>query len=543
MIKKYSNSGKNHGATRKTKFVVVVLALFQSETAKALSITSPSVSSTPSIQDANNSLSRKTIHDYERVIMDVHASEVAGGRKAFAKLDDDNYDDTGDNCHGDSFVSSLSILGDENFIGRDIGIDNAGMDAKYLPKNGNMVFESLSPIVSDEECSLIVREARDTIAQGLIEEEAKDRSGNTQNSDDTDAVRDQRTNSISNSRLGEARLSNMPQTRAWLQKTLSTRFYPLLKDRFGVNDLVLYNGLVLGNQAPTRSQPIHRDASLLTLNVALSTPQRDYDGGGTYLEALDEILYIERGHLLCHAGSAMHAGNGISRGERWVLVLFLLDPKQPQLARRCHAKAIEHLQRGEHHQAEDVLALGLNSIAPHHDHLLYNTMGRLHLARGDAPSLALESFRLADTAYPICPNALVASATLLLEQKRPRAALRKLDDLLERIGTRDLNPTAQMSLKARAYGARRDAARCALMGADYLYNKSLGRRKEGVEMLSGLPPSWASWTLQHLPIAMDRLKRCLTAAPNEPSLLGMLDRAEFLLLQAQAIVERRTSSY
>eukprot|EP00536_Pseudo-nitzschia_multiseries_P001065 jgi/Psemu1/180020/e_gw1.13.89.1 len=113
----------------------------------------------------------------------------------------------------------------------------------------------------------------------------------------------------------------MPKTRTWLQETLRTRFYPLLKDRFGVDDVVLYDGLVLGNLAPTRSQPIHRDASLLTLNVALS-PLDDYDGGGTYIEALDEILKIDQGQLLCHAGGAMHAGNAISRGERWVFVLF-----------------------------------------------------------------------------------------------------------------------------------------------------------------------------------------------------------------------------
>ena len=88
----------------------------------------------------------------------------------------------------------------------------------------------------------------------------------------------------------------MPKTRALLQETLQTRFYPLLKNQFGVDDLVLYDGLVLGKQAPTRSQPIHRDASLLTLNVALSALD-DYDGGGTYIEALDETLKINQGHF------------------------------------------------------------------------------------------------------------------------------------------------------------------------------------------------------------------------------------------------------
>jgi len=58
-----------------------------------------------------------------------------------------------------------------------------------------------------------------------------------------------------------------------------------------VDNVVLYDGLVMGNHAPTRSQPIHQDASFLTLNVALNSMD-DYEGGGTYIEALDEILKI-----------------------------------------------------------------------------------------------------------------------------------------------------------------------------------------------------------------------------------------------------------
>jgi len=282
----------------------------------------------------------------------------------------------------------------------------------------------------------------------------------------------------------------------------------------------------------------------LTLNVALSDPNSDYDGGGTYLEALDETLIINKGHLLCHAGSSMHACNAITRGERWVLVLFLLDPNQPQLARRCHAQAIEYMQEGKLDGAQTVLSLGIESIAPHHDHLLHNTMGRLHLAKAANPDinpklkkhhqrLALQSFETADKAYPLCPNALVAASTLLLEQNRPRAALRRLDKLLECIGTRDVLPSAQMSLKARAYGARRDAARCALVGADYLYRKSATNENNDDQQTQ--LPSWASWSLRHLPIAMERLKTCLRAAPNEPSLLGMLDRADDLYVKAVQI--------
>lgn len=522
------------------KFVAVMLVLFLFETTVALSVAGPavvSVSNKPAIEHINDNESNcnsnndndndSKLIEVERAMTALHVAEVDGGKDAFSQKHPSGDDDR-TRIDGDT-DSSLSSWSDDDFIDRHLGEKNAGMDANFLPKNGNTIFESLSPVLSEEECAFILEEARETIAKGLIEENSENENEPTEK---------QQANSISNSQLGEARLSNMPKTREWLQEALKTRFYPLLKDRFGVDDLVLYDGLVLGNLAPTRSQPIHRDASLLTLNVALSACG-DYEGGGTYIEALDNTLQIDRGHLLCHAGSAMHAGNAISRGERWVFVLFLLGEHQPQLARRCHAQAIEDMRRNDLDQAETVLQTGLKSIAPHHDHLLQNTLGRLHLVKGDNPSKAFESFRLADEAYPICQNALVSMAQMLIDQRRPRAALRRLDRVLQRIGDRDLDPSksVQLSLRSLAYGARRDAARCALICADHLFrtNESQRNNVQSAEKASQVPSSsaWSSWILQHLPIAIDRLKTCLSAAPNEPSLLGMLNRAEFLYSEAK----------
>lgn len=333
--------------------------------------------------------------EVEKDMLKLHDIEVATGKDAFS---------------GKSIIDadSISSWDDSDFIGRSIGDNNAGMDANYLPKNGNQIFESKYPVLSKEECEFIIQEARDTISQGLDRERSQD------------DPEDKRVNAISNSELGEARLSNMPKTREWLQETLRTRFYPLLKDRFGLDDVTLYDGLVMGNIAPTRSQPIHRDASLLTLNVALSSLD-DYEGGGTYIQALDEILKIDQGHLLCHAGSAMHAGNAISSGDRWVFVLFLLGEKQPQLSRRCHAQAIEYIRERELDKAEEVLETGLRSIAQNHDHLLHNSMGRLQLMKGRNTSDAIKSFQKADEAYPICQEAMTTIARLMMDRRRPRA--------------------------------------------------------------------------------------------------------------------------
>lgn len=511
-------------ATATTNVAAVLLILCLTKTTLALSVAKPQVSNKPAIE----SLPESSI-DVERSMIEFHASEVALGEEAFGMY---NHRSDGRKIHetSDSLSSPLYSWGDDDFVGVDIGEENAGVDAICVPKNGHMLFESRSPVLTEEECTFVIEEAKATIAQGLLEQQQQ------QQQSPSTADSNSNTNSISNSELGEARLSNMPKTRAWLRERLSDFFYPLLNDRFGVDDLVLYDGLVMGHEAPTRSQPIHRDASLLTLNVALSAPT-DYEGGGTYIEALGDVLTIDKGHLLCHSGSAMHAGIAISKGHRWVLVLFLLGESRPQLARRCHAKAIEHMRNNEFSAAELVLKTGLESIAPHQDHLLQATLGRLHLAQDGDQAKALESFVQASKAYPICPNALVAVANLMIDNHKPRAALRRLDIVLETIiKNRDLDPSnrsVQMSLRALAYGARRDAARCALICADQLYRNSHEQQQQQQHAVAQQQASWASWTLEHLPRAVERLKICLTAAPNEPNLLGMLDRAEFLCAEAQ----------
>jgi hypothetical protein len=430
----------------------------------------------------------------------IHEAEISRGKQLFDAI-------ATEEATGNPYTWS-----DDDFVAYALGTGNAGTDATYL-QNGDIMFESQQPLVTTDECRAIIEEARATIAQGLAEE-----VGN-EGSETPDQAR-----ARTNSQLGEARLSQMPPARIeWLQETLQKRFLPLLEDRFGAGNgkLILYDGLVLGHQAPSRSQPIHRDASLLTLNVALSSLD-DFQGGGTYIEALDETLKINQGHLLCHAGGVMHAGIGIAKGERWVLVLFVLAEKQPQIARRCHAQALDFLDsKYKWDEAERVLQAGL-SVAPN-DHLLHNTMGRLHIMRGKKRA-AFRNFQQSDASYPICQKAMVSMAQVLVEQRRPRAALRRFDIVLERINGRDLEPDSMVSLKSLAWAARRDAAHCALVCAD-----KLSRQPQ--------TPVDHTWSRQHLPVAIGRIKTCLIAAPTEPNLNGMLNHAEFLMGQ----IENQTS--
>ena len=83
----------------------------------------------------------------------------------------------------------------------------------------------------------------------------------------------------SNSALGEARLSFLPPAAIEiLRKNLREKLYPMLQSRYGADkDLTLYDGLILGSVAPSVSQPVHRDASLITINIPLS-PQEALTG-------------------------------------------------------------------------------------------------------------------------------------------------------------------------------------------------------------------------------------------------------------------------
>ncbi|EOD31504.1 hypothetical protein EMIHUDRAFT_112832 [Emiliania huxleyi CCMP1516] len=74
-------------------------------------------------------------------------------------------------------------------------------------------------------------------------------------------------------------------------------------------------------------QPFHRDEGLVSFNVPLSR--------GTCFEGSGAVLRPPQGRLLCHASGMRHAGHAISRGVRWVLVVFLVSTRAPQLVRRC----------------------------------------------------------------------------------------------------------------------------------------------------------------------------------------------------------------
>jgi tetratricopeptide (TPR) repeat protein len=155
------------------------------------------------------------------------------------------------------------------------------------------------------------------------------------------------------------------------------------------------------------------------------------------------------------------------------------------------------------------------AVAPR-DHLLHTGLSRVFTANGEMGS-ALTCLCRAGELYPVGSyDALKGAGRMLLDDNRPRAALRRFERVLELMDDRDLlGGWVWMPLRASGWGVRVDAARCALICAD--------NPKGGT----------GDWSRSHLPAALIWLRVALVAAPQDGRLLGMLSRTKELLAEAR----------
>jgi hypothetical protein len=76
---------------------------------------------------------------------------------------------------------------------------------------------------------------------------------------------------------------------------------------------------------------MHTDKSEWTFLIALSDGcGLDYEGGGTFFEALDATVHLQRGHALIFPGKLRHCGQRITKGLRFLLVGFLVNKANQQ---------------------------------------------------------------------------------------------------------------------------------------------------------------------------------------------------------------------
>ena len=70
-----------------------------------------------------------------------------------------------------------------------------------------------------------------------------------------------------------------------------------------------------------RGVELHHDRCDVTANLMMSR-SHTYAGGGTYFPDLNKVVRLKYGEFLLHPGSLVHGGTEISKGTRYLMVLF-----------------------------------------------------------------------------------------------------------------------------------------------------------------------------------------------------------------------------
>ena len=472
-----------------------------------------------------------SMEEYFQRAQNEHDAQFQAGVKIFGS--------SATSCTTDTTDTNKYEHLDEDFKTYTIKEGYAGPSEDKL-KNGNIIYETIQPILTDTDCEEYIQAAIQSIQKEKMEIASSKAEIET-----TSAT--QRFNSD----LGEARLSQLsPKTIDKLQALLQNKLYPMLLSQFGPDhELTVYDGLIIGHVAPSMSQPVHRDASLLTLNIPLSSPG-DFsgrsNGGGTYIEGVSNNvpLSIQKGNILSHSSGIMHAGIGIEQGQRWVMVLFLLSKDEPQIARRCHSEGLYAIQNQKLDDAMAAFEAGLTK-APH-DHLLHMGVGQvasMHAhnmvdytenQRKEMDQLSFDCLDRASKYYPLSHKASIAMGKMLLMKRKPRAALRRFDSVLSIINDDDLIDGGFVPLKALAWDARVSAARCAVSCAEwYAANKknSFDGSIDAVDTNGATNDNDKTvWSNKlRLEQAIERIRIAMIPVPNDENLHYLMRRAMELL--------------
>lgn len=204
----------------------------------------------------------------------------------------------------------------------------------HLFTHDDLARTSLEPLFSAEDCAAIVQEAE----QQNMWRNAQSLAAYARNASTFVSVGD------------------LPKARSWLDGALAKVLYPAIESVFpreefefsvpylrcSAASIVKYNAT-----AGQTSLGVHRDGPLIAVTIPLN-PLTDYDGGGTYIEALEDIeatstaagstgehylssfdgvLKRNTGHVIMHPAALRHGGATITRGLRYIMVVWIFSQK------------------------------------------------------------------------------------------------------------------------------------------------------------------------------------------------------------------------
>ena len=184
-------------------------------------------------------------------------------------------------------------------------------DQKYQKRE--LVFRCKKPILTALECEKIIFEVNNHIANSY---------------DQWPIVR------AASVPTTDIAVEDIATLRPWLRCLLSqvlqpmiAACYPKLADGSSVGEngerVKVHDAFIVRYDAEnSTSLPAHCDTSAISFTVALN-PIHQYDGGGTWFEVLDNPITADQGQAVAFAGPLRHGGYPISKGVRYILVLFL----------------------------------------------------------------------------------------------------------------------------------------------------------------------------------------------------------------------------
>jgi len=224
-------------------------------------------------------------------------------------------------------------------------------NAFALGTNLNNVIATGSQLLSQEECSAIIAEAE------AVNDWGKSFSH---------ASKDQEA-----SMPDRVKVDSLPSTLSWLSGVLARRVCPAVESAFPefsqarAHNLRLYQASVLRYDAETAAgpvgTPVHQDFSFLTLTVPLNDPG-EYQGGGTWIEALQCALRPAQGHCLAHSGPVWHSGEVVQGGRRYALALFFHSARHIDHGRKFEERATSLIAAGKLQEAAEELAFSLRAF-------------------------------------------------------------------------------------------------------------------------------------------------------------------------------------
>ena len=192
----------------------------------------------------------------------------------------------------------------------------------YLPyTTGHLCHVSKAAVLSPEECDLLVEEVKEQPMAIYADEQLPDGS-----------FAPPRTQFITNVgyTLSEKRGLGLLR-KAWyksilplLLKQFGHYFPPSAELRIAYAVVNSYDGEhVFGK----RVLDTHNEPMVISFAIPL-VAREEYQGGGTYIKAIDKTFALDKGFVISHASAIQHGATAISKGHRTVLVGFcILDEK------------------------------------------------------------------------------------------------------------------------------------------------------------------------------------------------------------------------